>query len=598
MKQGICAILLLISAIAFSANPPSVVNYQGVLRDSAGKPLSGTYDIVFRLYDASTAGNEILVDSHTAGGSNAITVSNGIFSTMLGGGSVSDGAGSGTYTSISSAFESFSSVWVEISVSGQILSPRIRVASSPFSFRSKISSDSELLGGVTAAALEESSEIDTKIAAHAAIPDAHHPLQSLSEIDLFLSQVDTDGDGIHKLSQGGTDCNDTDNSIHPGAFDIRFDGVDQDCSGADRTNLVYSSITTYGDANYQSGRDMVVSGNNIFIGGRDNGDALILRYANPPSTPVWTATWGGAEDANGEWAQGIAVNGTSNTYISGTSWNFSTDGVGGKESKSVAAGFTTGGATPDWYHSPNFYPYTGGEGFGDLVYYNGELYSAGQAQANGANYTAIIANHTASGSLDWWQPITSTGSSTFGFATDILELGGYLYITGFEGPSAAYDPFVAKYDTSGLQSWKQTFNFSTGEGIAHGICKDGTYVYVVGDETSSGNRDLFFLKYDTAGNLVWSNGYSTAGTQNGYGCTFDPVSGRLLVVGQTDGSGVDALLVEVDTSNGSVLNTVTWGGTSDDRGYDVAVIGSDVFVAGDTNHVGSTSGDLALVRLR
>ncbi len=48
---------------------------------------------------------------------------------------------------------------------------------------------------------------------------------------------DEDGDGYTARSCGGRDCNDQWAEIHPGAFDVPGDAIDQDCNGKDRRLL-------------------------------------------------------------------------------------------------------------------------------------------------------------------------------------------------------------------------------------------------------------------------------------------------------------------------------------------------------------------------
>ncbi len=46
------------------------------------------------------------------------------------------------------------------------------------------------------------------------------------------SSADQDGDGYPAMDAGGTDCDDADPTVNPGADEIWYDGVDQDCDGA------------------------------------------------------------------------------------------------------------------------------------------------------------------------------------------------------------------------------------------------------------------------------------------------------------------------------------------------------------------------------
>ncbi len=114
------------------ATPPDHINYQGVLRDAAGQPLTGTFSMIFRYFDTESAGNEILEEWHDSYAGNLVPVSQGIFSVQLGSGPLWDGEGPGNYNSLGEVFRDFSSVWLELQVNGETLAPRVEFVSAPY----------------------------------------------------------------------------------------------------------------------------------------------------------------------------------------------------------------------------------------------------------------------------------------------------------------------------------------------------------------------------------------------------------------------------------------------------------------------------------
>jgi len=112
---------------AWAATPPARMNYQGVLRDGSDTPLTGSYSMEFRFYSADIGGDEILVDSH-----GSVTVGGGLFNVELGGGTVTDGIGPGSYLSLDAVFRDYSSVWLEVRVGAETLAPRTRVQSAAY----------------------------------------------------------------------------------------------------------------------------------------------------------------------------------------------------------------------------------------------------------------------------------------------------------------------------------------------------------------------------------------------------------------------------------------------------------------------------------
>ena len=126
---GVVLAGLLFSVVpTLAATPPTLLNYQGVLRDSQDKPRTGSFDMTFRFYDADggpscSGGTLLLTDMHAAVG-----VNGGLFNVQLGGGSITPG----TKKDLGEVFRDSEPAYVEVQVQGETLCPRIRVVSAAY----------------------------------------------------------------------------------------------------------------------------------------------------------------------------------------------------------------------------------------------------------------------------------------------------------------------------------------------------------------------------------------------------------------------------------------------------------------------------------
>ncbi len=116
---GILAIVFIITHT--QSQVPRLISYQGVLTDTSGnvKP-DGIYNITFRLYDAAIGGNMLWSETQ------ALSVEGGLMYATL-----------GNTTSLGNSLAFDVPYYLEIQVENEpALSPRIRLTSSPYSFRS------------------------------------------------------------------------------------------------------------------------------------------------------------------------------------------------------------------------------------------------------------------------------------------------------------------------------------------------------------------------------------------------------------------------------------------------------------------------------
>jgi hypothetical protein len=108
-----------------NAAVPHLINYQGRLTDSSGKPLEGTHNLTFRIYDAENAGNLLWEETQS------VLLQKGVFSVLLGG-----------VTNLDLPFDK--PYWLEIKVNNEVMSPRQRIASVGYAIRAE---NAEKIGG-------------------------------------------------------------------------------------------------------------------------------------------------------------------------------------------------------------------------------------------------------------------------------------------------------------------------------------------------------------------------------------------------------------------------------------------------------------------
>lgn len=100
------------------ASPPGTMNYQGVLRDSAGAPVTTATTVVFSIWDADSGGT--MLWSETV----SVTPSAGVFEVVL-----------GATTPLDPADFTSGPLWLEMEIGGTALTPRQELTSVPWALR-------------------------------------------------------------------------------------------------------------------------------------------------------------------------------------------------------------------------------------------------------------------------------------------------------------------------------------------------------------------------------------------------------------------------------------------------------------------------------
>ncbi len=110
--------------VAPSATSTSTISYQGRLADSGGTPLTGVYNLEFRIYDVPTGGVPLWTELWT--GASAVNISDGLFNVMLG--SIDN--------TLAASIDGYDELYLGITVdTDSEMIPRVQLGSVPFSMQ-------------------------------------------------------------------------------------------------------------------------------------------------------------------------------------------------------------------------------------------------------------------------------------------------------------------------------------------------------------------------------------------------------------------------------------------------------------------------------
>jgi len=146
LALGIFGCFLFFSLTILAQTVPNLLNYQGLLTDDAGNPITTTTTLRFSLYqggDATTPGSGTLVYEEDA---SVTPDSNGVFDHTIGSGTVISG------TLNASVFNTSLAVYLEITIDpaglNETLLPRKQIVTVGYSFKAQRANNSDKLDGL------------------------------------------------------------------------------------------------------------------------------------------------------------------------------------------------------------------------------------------------------------------------------------------------------------------------------------------------------------------------------------------------------------------------------------------------------------------
>jgi len=175
--RHLAALAVFVLALPLRAAVPGQVDFQGLLLDAAGEKVNGAVDLVFRLYDAPSAGTLLWTESHAD-----VQVADGVYGVTL-----------GAVTPLTQEVLAVGNVYLEIQVESETLTPRRQLLAVPYALRAENADNVNGVAGAFYSEIIENFDFDGED------PPNNDPREGTVDVDgdgrANFMDPDNDGDG-------------------------------------------------------------------------------------------------------------------------------------------------------------------------------------------------------------------------------------------------------------------------------------------------------------------------------------------------------------------------------------------------------------------
>jgi len=216
-------------AVRTADTPPTstgTVAYQGRLADTIGDPLTGTYPMVFRLYDSPASGAYPLWEENWTG-PNSVKVSDGLFNVML-----------GSMTSITqSVVTQNDTLWLGITVgTDDEMKPRVQLGGVPYA----VQANTVLNNSITTEKIVDGAVTQAKLGSDVTMipPDGSVTTPKLADNAVTSAKIGAGAVGSSEIADGSVTDADLglNGTLNLGQDSIGEGEINSDCSELRLTN--------------------------------------------------------------------------------------------------------------------------------------------------------------------------------------------------------------------------------------------------------------------------------------------------------------------------------------------------------------------------